>query len=146
MVCLGNICRSPLAQGILESMVDSSKVEVDSAGLADFHVGETADHRSIKTAREHGIDLTHQRARQINREDFDRFDAIYVMDKHNYEKALAFAPSEEAKNKVSMIMAAVDQPNTNVPDPYYGGDEGFETVYNMLHKACTAIANELNRD
>lgn len=146
MVCLGNICRSPLAQGILESMVDSSMVEVDSAGLADFHVGESADHRSIKTAQEHGIDISHQRARQISIEDFDRFDAIYVMDKHNYEKVLTIAPSEEAKNKVSMIMGAVHQPDTNVPDPYYGGDEGFETVYNMLFKACTAIADELERD
>lgn len=145
MVCLGNICRSPMAQGILESMVDANTVLVDSAGLADFHVGESADHRSIKTAKTHGVDISGQRARQIHIDDFHQFDTIYVMDKHNYEKALALAPDEASREKVQMIMGAVGKPETNVPDPYYGGDEGFEAVYTMLHKACEAIATDLER-
>ena len=134
-----------MAQGILESMVNSHAVELDSAGLADFHVGESADHRSIKTAKANGVDISEQRARQIQTADFHHFDIIYVMDKHNFEKATALAPDEVSREKVKMIMGAVGKPETNVPDPYYGGDEGFEAVYTMLHKACEAIAGEIER-
>ena len=91
MVCLGNICRSPLAEGILQSKVDATKIRVDSAGTAAYHVGELPDNRSIEVARKHGIDLSGQRARKFTRKDFDIFDVIYAMDLSNYNSILDFA-------------------------------------------------------
>lgn len=144
MVCLGNICRSPLAEGILQSKVDSSQVSVDSAGTAAYHVGELPDVRSIEVARKYRIDLTTQRARKFKVEDFDRFDEIFVMDDSNYQNVLLKARNEGDKAKVKMILNE-SQPNENmsVPDPYYGGTQGFENVYEMLDKACDAVAKRL---
>ena len=127
MVCLGNICRSPLAQGILESKVDSGEVEVDSAGTAAYHVGELPDPRSIATARDHGIDLTSQRARQFVTEDFDRFNHIFVMDRSNEQNVLRLARNASDKEKVHLILnETYPGENREVPDPYYGGDQGFD--------------------
>ncbi len=143
MVCLGNICRSPLAEGILQSKVDSDKVFVDSAGTGGWHVGELPDNRSIKVAKEHQIDLTTQRCRQFTKSDFKVFDTIYVMDTSNYQNVMALAENESDKQKVKLILKEANLSITEVPDPYYGGENGFEKVYQMLDIACTNIANKL---
>lgn len=144
MVCLGNICRSPLAEGILASKVHSDEVFVDSAGTAAYHVGELPDPRSIEVARKYGIDLTDQRARKFTEKDFAKFDKIYAMDEYNYRNILSLAKNKEEAKKVKMILNEVNpQKNLSVPDPYYGGDQGFENVYQMLDEACEIIANRL---
>ncbi len=144
MVCLGNICRSPLAQGILESKVDSGEVEVDSAGTAAYHVGELPDPRSIATARDHGIDLTSQRARQFVTEDFDRFDHIFVMDRSNEQNVLRLARNASDEEKVHLILnETYPGENREVPDPYYGGDQGFEHVYQLLNDASDRIVERI---
>jgi protein-tyrosine phosphatase len=146
MVCLGNICRSPLAQGILESKLQSDDFTVDSAGTAAYHLGELPDPRSIAVARKYGIDITNQRARKFSKQDFDEFDYIYTMDSENYANIITQANSETEINKVKLILNEL-QPNANksVPDPYYGGDDGFGNVYNMLDEACSVIATKLTR-
>ena len=144
MVCLGNICRSPLAEGILKSKVDRNTVFVDSAGTGAWHSGELPDKRSIAVAKKYGIDLTDQRARLFLVEDFDKFDHIYVMDQSNYKNVCRLAPNDEAINKVQLILnESYPDENIEVPDPYYGGDQGFENVYKMLDEACLKIKNKL---
>ena len=144
MVCLGNICRSPLAEGILKSKVDRNTVFVDSAGTGAWHSGELPDKRSIAVAKKYGIDLTDQRARLFLVEDFDKFDYIYVMDQSNYKNVCRLAPNDEAINKVQLILnESYPDENLEVPDPYYGGDQGFENVYKMLDEACLKIKNKL---
>lgn len=144
MVCLGNICRSPLAEGILKSKVDRNSVFVDSAGTGAWHSGELPDKRSIAVAKKYGIDLTDQRARLFLVEDFDKFDHIYVMDQSNYKNVCRLAPNDEAINKVQLILnESYPDENLEVPDPYYGGDQGFENVYKMLDEACLKIKNKL---
>ncbi len=127
MVCLGNICRSPLAEGILKSKINLNKVFVDSAGTAAYHVGNLPDERSIDVARKYGIDITNQSARKFVVKDFD---IIYAMDESNYQNILMLSRSENDSNKVKMILNEIN-PNKNksVPDPYYGGNQGFENVY-----------------
>jgi protein-tyrosine phosphatase len=143
MICLGNICRSPLAEGILRSKI-SKKNTVDSAGTGGWHAGELPDKRSVAIAKSKGLDITNQRARQFKISDFDTFDCIYVMDKSNYKDVIALAPNETAKSKVKMILNELyPEKNTDVPDPYYGGQDGFENVYNMLDQACDVIASKL---
>ena len=144
MVCLGNICRSPLAEGILRSKVNPEKIFIDSAGTAAYHIGEPPDPRSISVALKYGIDLRSQKARKLILRDFMKFDRIYAMDEHNYQKIISLAQNDDDKKKVKMILNEVTPAqNLNVPDPYYGGDQGFEEVYQMLEKACEAIANRL---
>lgn len=143
MVCLGNICRSPLAEGILKSKVDPRKVFVDSAGTSNYHVGHSPDPRSISIAQQRKLDITTQRGRQFQTSDFDEFDHIYVMDMSNYHDVLALARNEEDRKKVSLILNELfPGENVEVPDPYYGGDEGFGNVYDMLDKACDIIAEK----
>lgn len=147
MVCLGNICRSPLAEGILASKVDPDKVFVDSAGTAAYHVGNLPDLRSIAVARKYGIDLTYQRARKFIAKDFYRFDKIYVMDEYNYNNILSLANTKSEAKKVEMILNEVKpKQKLSVPDPYYGGDEGFEHVYQLLNEACEIIAEKLENE
>lgn len=144
MVCLGNICRSPLAEGILRSKVDSSLVHVDSAGTGGWHVGSQPDPRSIAVARKYGLDITYQRGRQFSRNDFEVFDHIFVMDNSNHRDVITMAPSEMYIQKVQLILDEIfPGENVDVPDPYYGGDFGFENVYQMLDEACTSIASRL---
>ena len=144
MVCLGNICRSPLAEGILKSKLPSNDYYVDSAGTAGYHVGEKPDIRSIETAFNHGIQISSQRSRKFKVEDFDLFDFIYVMDYSNYDNVIHLARNEEDTNKVKLILQELSNSNTlEVPDPYYGGAKGFENVYTMLDNACKVIANRL---
>lgn len=144
MVCLGNICRSPLAEGILQSKINSDTIFVDSAGTAAYHVGNLPDERSIAVAQKYGIDITNQRARKFTSKDFDEFDFIYAMDESNYQNILSLARNSEDEKKVHLILNE-SQPNQNlsVPDPYYGGKDGFENVYQMLDEACTVIASKL---
>jgi len=144
MVCLGNICRSPLAEGILFSKVDKDKVSVDSAGTGGWHIGELPDQRSIDVAKNHQLDLSNQRCRKFSNSDFENFDIIYVMDKSNYKDVVSIARNEKDKQKVQLILNEVyPKQNLDVPDPYYGGTNGFENVYQMLDEACEIISNKL---
>lgn len=146
MVCLGNICRSPLAKGILDSLVDQNQVDVDSAGTGDYHIGDLPDERSIEVAKKNGLDITDQRGRQFTADDFKQFDYILAMDNYNYEDIIALASTEEDKKKVKLILNyAIPDENLDVPDPYFGGKSGFNDVYDMLTKACRSfIDKELN--
>ena len=141
MVCLGNICRSPLAEGILKSK--TKNLEVDSAGTARYHIGKQPDFRSIDIAKKHDIDLTNLRARQFSTRDFDDFDKIYVMDNDNYSKIISLARNQKDIDKVDLILNEI-YPNEfqSVPDPYYGGDEGFKKIYSLLEEACVIIAKK----
>ena len=141
MVCLGNICRSPLAEGILKSK--SKNVYVDSAGTAGYHIGKKPDSRSIEIGLKHSIDISDQRARQFNSNDFSEFDKIYVMDNDNYTKIISLAKNQEEIDKVDLILNEI-YPNEymSVPDPYYGGDQGFINIFNLLDKACKKIASK----
>ena len=141
MVCLGNICRSPLAEGILKSK--AKNLEVDSAGTAGYHVGKQPDIRSIDIAKKHDINLKNQRARQFSTRDFDDFDKIYVMDNDNYSKIISLARSQEDIDKVDLILNEIyPEEYKSVPDPYYGGDEGFQNIYNLLEISCDVIAKK----
>ncbi|WP_435262428.1 low molecular weight protein-tyrosine-phosphatase [Tenacibaculum sp. nBUS_03] len=146
MVCLGNICRSPLAEGILKSKVSSEYVQVDSAGTAGYHEGELPDKRSIAVAKKYGIDITDQRSRKFLVKDFENFDVIYAMDESNYDNIVALSRNKEEANKVKMILQELDSSQKlNVPDPYYGGELGFENVYQMLNEACEVIVSKINK-
>jgi len=134
MVCLGNICRSPLAHGIFEQLSKEFSITVDSAGTASYHIGSSPDPRSIKTAMKHGIDISNQRARQFTKTDFDAFDHIFVMDRQNLKDVLKLSQSEVERNKVKLLLT-----NEEVEDPYYGGDQGFEIVFNKIEKASKEI-------
>ncbi|MFD2890911.1 low molecular weight protein-tyrosine-phosphatase [Flavobacterium chuncheonense] len=145
MVCLGNICRSPLAEGILKSKLPKTKFLVDSAGTGGWHAGELPDKRSIAIAKKYSIDLTDQRARQFKKSDFETFDYIYVMDASNYSNVINLASNEAQKSKVKLILNEVfPNKNIEVPDPYYGGDSSFENVFQMLDQACNEIAKKIN--
>lgn len=144
MVCLGNICRSPLAEGILKAKIDPTKVLVDSAGTGHWHVGDQPDDRSIAVAKKYNIDITGQRGRQFSATDFDDFDLIYVMDNSNKENVLALAKNDYHRTKVKLILDEIfPGENVDVPDPYYGGSAGFENVFKMLEEACNQIAQRL---
>lgn len=143
MVCLGNICRSPLAEGILKSKIDPEKIFVDSAGTSNYHVGHSPDPRSVSIAEQRKLDITAQKGRQFRVSDFDEFDHIYVMDMSNYQDVLALARNEEDQQKVSLILDEIfPGENVEVPDPYYGGNDGFGKVYDMLDEACDVIAEK----
>ena len=150
MVCLGNICRSPVANGLLRDKINTQGLdaEVDSAGTSAYHTGEKPDPRSTANAAQHGIDITDLRARQFTAHDFDDFDLIYAMDGSNYQNILAMARDEADRQKVDMILN-LSEPGSNrpVPDPYFGnGDEGFERVFQMLDAACEVLADRLKSD
>lgn len=146
MVCLGNICRSPLAEGILKSKLDPSKFEVDSAGTSGFHEDELPDQRSIEVANKNGLDITDQRSRKFLKEDLKIFDYIFVMDTSNYEDVIALAETDEDKNKVSLILDKIfPGESQGVPDPYHNSIDGFNQVYDMLEESCTVIAKELEK-
>ncbi|TND08944.1 MAG: protein-tyrosine phosphatase [Bacteroidetes bacterium] len=147
MVCLGNICRSPLAEGILRQKIGElgiTTIEVDSAGTSDYHTGDAPDQRSSENALKNGVDIRMLRARQFTAGDFDRFDRIYVMDASNYRNVINLARDESDHAKVDFILnVAWPGENRAVPDPYYGGEQGFEQVFRLLEKACTSIAENL---
>lgn len=142
MVCLGNICRSPMAEGILRHKIQLHCLpwEVDSAGTGGWHVGEWPDERAVKAMRRTGIDISNHKARQFEVNDFSRFDKIYVMDSSNYLDVIRQASNEQEKNKVELIMNELyEGKNIAVPDPYYGGMEDFMNVYYMLNKVSDRI-------
>lgn len=144
MVCLGNICRSPLAEGILRQKAERANlpIEIDSAGTSNYHTGEHPDKRTIQNAQKHKVDVSKLKARQFNVRDFDAFDHIFVMDSSNYNDVTALARNERDKQKVEMIMNRVyPDSNMSVPDPYFGGEQGFENVFILLDKACDVIVN-----
>lgn len=144
MVCLGNICRSPLAEGILASKLPKNKFVVDSAGTGSWHVGRSPDQRSIEVAKKHNLDISHQQGRQFKPADFDLFDYIFVMDNSNYSDVIAQSKNQDQKNKVQLILNELfPGENVDVPDPYYGLSNGFENVYQMLNDACDCIAKKL---
>ena len=146
MVCLGNICRSPLAEGILRSKI-SEKHIVASAGTISFHEGSPPDKRSTKIAKEYGVDISHQRANYFTEKHLEDFDKIFCMDLKNLEDVLSKAKSEEQRNKVSLIMeeaGVLSDEKIEVPDPYYGDMSDFEKVYQMLDQACEVIAEKYN--
>mgnify|MGYP001112909340 CR=1 FL=1 len=145
MVCLGNICRSPLAHGILESKLPEDRFYVDSAGTAAYHVGNQPDHRSIKVAKSKGLDISTQLARQFKVSDFDSFDLIYTMDQSNYSDIINVARNNNDIGKVKLFLEANNEIiNKNVPDPYYGGQNGFENVFNLIDDTCNSLAENLN--
>jgi protein-tyrosine phosphatase len=145
MVCLGNICRSPLAEGILRHKINLEGLdwEVQSAGTGSWHIGEAPDPRSQKIAKINGIDISKQKAQKFTQKLFSEFDRIYTMDSSNYRDVVNMAINEEDKNKVELIMNLVEPgKNKAVPDPYYD-DDLYATVYEMLDKACEEIMKEL---
>ncbi|WP_282161839.1 low molecular weight protein-tyrosine-phosphatase [Ulvibacterium marinum] len=143
MVCLGNICRSPLAEGILQSKVDPEKIVVDSAGTGSYHIGNRPDERSIAVGRKYGIDISHQRCRQFSSKDFDNFDIIYTMDQSNYRNVISLARNKEQTQKVKMLLEEMESGIREVPDPYYGPGDGFEKVFHLIDRACSEIAKKL---
>jgi len=145
MVCLGNICRSPLAEGILISMVNPDKVIVNSAGTGSWHVGDPPDKRSIAVAAKNGIDISNQRGKQFSTYDYEIYDHIFVMDTSNYNDVIKLAKTTKEKEKVSLILNEIfPEDVVDVPDPYYGGNSGFDNVYEMLVKACEKIVSRLS--
>lgn len=146
MVCLGNICRSPLAEGILKEKINKELIFVDSAGTADYHIGKHPDHRSIAVAKKYGIDISGQRCRQLTGKDLEEFDHIYAMDRENYTDILALAKSKEERQKVKLLLHTAIPADQEVPDPYYGDDEGFDEVFHLIDSACEIIAAELHQN
>lgn len=145
MVCLGNICRSPMAHGLLQHKIEQNGLdwEVDSAGTGDWHVGELPDKRAIACMKKHSIDITYQRARTLAAADFRKFDIIYVMDKSNYENVKRMARTVGVQNFEPLLLLGEIHPNgAEVPDPYYGSDEGFEQVYQMLDRATEKVVEK----
>ncbi len=148
MVCLGNICRSPLAEGILKDKIKAHHLdwEVDSAGMGAWHIGQPPDPRSIATAKKHGIDIRGQRARQFKPSDLENFDLIFAMDHSNFQAIRRMAISTAQKQKVKLIMnGSGTGGNQSVPDPYWD-DDGFEQVFQMLDTACEGIIEEFYKE
>lgn len=146
MVCLGNICRSPLAEGVLKEKLKRLNKEafVDSAAVIAYHEGQNPDPRSTAIALKYGIDISTQTGRQIKPIDFETFHEIYAMDKHVYDQILMLAKTETQKEKVILFMETkYPGSGREVPDPYYGGPEGFENVYRMIDEVCDIIAERV---
>ena len=144
MVCLGNICRSPLAEGILAAKLPKDKFTVDSTGTGSWHIGRAPDERSIAVAKKNKLDISRQKGRQITTSDFDAFDYIYVMDNSNYWDVVQLVNNHEQTEKVHLILDELfPNENVDVPDPYFGLPNGFNTVYKMLDEACDVIAKKL---
>lgn len=149
MVCLGNICRSPLAEGVLRKKAEEKgiKLTIDSAGTSNYHIDQQPDKRTQLNALEHDINLSNLRGRQFEVADYDQFDMIFAMDNDNYNNIITLARNEDDKNKVEMILNR-SHPGSNmaVPDPYFGGEQGFENVYQLLDKACDEIIKTMLND
>lgn len=148
-VCLGNICRSPLAEGVFRRKVEGAglgdQFEVDSAGIGPWHVGDPPDRRMRETARVHGLDISGQRGRQLDSSDFNAFDHIFAMDHSVLRDTLSHAPGDNHAAKVTLFRELDPEADgeLDVPDPYYGGAEGFERVYEIVDRTCGAIVEAL---
>jgi protein-tyrosine phosphatase len=138
-VCMGNICRSPTAEGVMRRLIEDEglDIQVDSAGTGGWHVGEPPDERATLAAQRRGVTLAGA-ARQVDESDFRRFDMLVAMDRGNLRDLLDLAPDDEARARVRLLV-----PDADVPDPYYGGDRGFETVLDMVEAACRELLDEL---
>jgi protein-tyrosine phosphatase len=144
MVCLGNICRSPLAHGILQSKLNDANFYVDSAGTAAYHIGKQPDYRSIKVAKNRGLDISTQSARQFKVSDFDMFDYIYAMDQSNYNNIISLARTNTDIEKVKLLLEInLSLANKDIPDPYYGELSDFEYVYHLIDTACIKLVTIL---
>jgi protein-tyrosine phosphatase len=149
MVCLGNICRSPLAEGILQNKSTKAKLnwEVDSAGTAGYHVGEMPHLLSIKIAKLNGIDISKQRCRKFIKKDIENFDFIYVMDENNYNEVKNICAELWDEKKVSLLLNELYPfENRSVPDPWYGEEEDYHIVFNMIDKACDKIISRFSNN
>lgn len=145
MVCLGNICRSPMAEGVLRHLAEKAgkNYSIDSAGTSNYHIGEHPDARATQKMKKYGIDISQLKGRQFSHKDFSEFDLILAMDENNFSNILQLAKTETEKQKVKMILDyAYPGHHMSVPDPYYGGDNGFENVYKLLDNACKKIIEQ----
>lgn len=146
MVCLGNICRSPMAEGILRHKAEEKglHLEIDSCGTSNYHKGEAPDKRARAIMKSKGISIDDLKARQLRSEDFQNFDHIFVMDHSNYSNALEIASMKEHQDKIRLLLSLnSSSPIEEVPDPYFGGDEGFEHVFRLLDDACEEFIKDL---
>ena len=145
VVCLGNICRSPMAEGILrkKSLETEKNWTIDSAGTSNYHIGEAPDSRATQKSAKYDVDISNLRGRQFSKSDFDKFDLILAMDESNYSDILRMARNEFDQEKVKMILNYTHPgKNLAVTDPYYGGDASFEEVYKLLNDACDKIIED----
>lgn len=149
-VCLGNICRSPTADGLMRQLVAEAgladKIQIDSAGTSGMHTGKGPDARTQAVAKEKGCDLSQLQARQFVAEDFNKFDYILAMDNSNLDNILSLASSEEDKAKAQLFLNFSDSDLTQVPDPYYGGEEGFYQVFDLIHTTCEQLLSHLRNE
>ena len=148
-VCLGNICRSPTSEGVFRNLVESQaldfEIHVDSAGTAGYHIGQPPDSRAIAAAAKRGVSISHLRARRLNRRDYEKFDYIIGMDLFNYQDLVSMAP-RDYKGKVCLFMDfASDRDLQEIPDPYYGGHDGFERVLDMIEAACLGLIEDIRK-
>ena len=146
-VCLGNICRSPTAEGVFQHLVKEqgldSYFEIDSSGTSAYHVGESANSKSQQIANQHGVTL-HSKARQFEKSDFEYFDLILAMDEENYQNMKRLDARAEFENKIGKLRDFDPDPGDgNVPDPYYGGIQGFENVFQIVKRSCENLLDEL---
>jgi len=142
MVCLGNICRSPLAEGILRDKAKKAGLHwtIDSAGTGNYHIGEAPHRLSQKVSKLNGVDISFQQARQFHKNDMKHFDKIYVMDSDNYEEVKNLSQDLWNENKVDLLLNELHPfENREVPDPWYGTEEAYHRVYKLLDLACTAV-------
>ena len=146
LVCLGNICRSPMAEGILRDKIEKAglDIQVDSAGTANYHVGEPPHKNTIKVAAENGLDIRELKARQFQTNDFEEFDIIYVMDSSNHDDVMRLSKSDKHTSKVRYFLNELNEGgNVNVPDPWFGGYDGFQEVYKLLDRTCDRIVEKV---
>lgn len=146
-VCMGNICRSPTAEGVFQHMLKEAglfdKVRTDSAGTHGYHVGEPPDPRSAAAAKSRGVDISHLRARQVYPEDFAGFDYVLAMDNHNLDRLVNACPAEH-RHKIRLFLDfAGEHPEEEVPDPYYGGEQGFNHVFDLVEAASRGLLSEI---
>lgn len=147
-VCLGNICRSPVAEGIMLHLVEEKKLQklwkIDSAGTAGYHIDEAPDHRTIKNAKKNGVDLSKLRARKFSVSDFDAFDKIYVMDESNFQNVISLTKDSSHHKKVDYLLNVIHPgKNLPVPDPYYGNENNFEEVFQLVYAACVKLIDDV---
>jgi protein-tyrosine phosphatase len=148
MVCMGNICRSPTADGVMTALVKQKglegRIEVDSAGTHAYHVGEMSDSRSRAKAKERGVDLDYIRARKVTQSDFENFDYVLAMDEDNYQILLDACP-EKYKSRVNKFLSYAKNLQNNVPDPYYGGANGFDNVFDLVKEGCDYLFRDIEK-
>lgn len=148
MVCLGNICRSPTAHGIMEALIEKeglgADIIVDSAGTGDWHIGRPPDPRTQEAAKRRGYDLSHLRARQVSAADIDEYDWVIAMDRQNRQNLFAMA-NDSNRHRISLLLEHAGQVDAEVPDPYYGGEQGFEQVLDMVEVACAALLERIKQ-